>query len=162
MQIIVKWFCRNLPHTRLDVEAHDRIDAIIARIAKIVDSPVEQFSLWSDQERPGWEHFQLENGKTLSDYQISEGGTVSLKQKFKIDIVQAVSGNTLLNLEVEASVGIYRLKCMIDVATHSRYDCHRIQLGVGTIVMDGNKYVIDYGLKAGSRLTVVMVYPQHR
>ena len=75
MQIIFRrcWPNYNLPDARLDVEASDPIDAILARTAKIAGSPVEQFSLWNSG--PDDENcFRLENRKTLSDYQIGEGG----------------------------------------------------------------------------------------
>ena len=67
MQIIFRrcWPNHNLPDTRLDVEASDPIDAILARTAKIVGSPVEQFSLWNSGIGPDEKCSRLENGKTL-------------------------------------------------------------------------------------------------
>ena len=106
----------NFPNIPLDVEASDRIDAILARIAKIVGSPVEQFSLWSDPtlcfdprppvfsrleegkilSPPVWRY--LENGPTLSDYQISEGDTVQLHQQFDIVIMHPFTGNMFIKV----------------------------------------------------------------
>jgi len=155
MQIIFGRLCPNLPDIRLDVEASDRIDAILARIAKIVGSPVEQFSLWSLKYNE--KHFKLENCKTLSDYQISEGDRVPLRQQFNIVIVQALSGNTLFTVEVEASESIHMVKCGIELDEGYDWDC--IQLGVGTTVMEDSKCVLDCGLKADSRVWLVMVAP---
>ena len=140
-----------MPDIRLDVEASDRIDAILARIAKIVDSPVEQFSLWNSG--PDENCFRLENRKTLSDYQISEGGTVILRQEFNIIIVQASSGSTLFILKVEASQSIYHVKLLIAVKENINWHC--IRLGVGPTVMEDNKCVLDYGLKPDSRVWLV-------
>ena len=154
MRIIFRRCWSNLP-IHLDVEASDRIDAILARIAKIVGSPVEQFSLWSGMYNE--KHFKLENCKTFSDYQISEGDRVPLRQEFNIVIAQALSGNTLFNLEVEASESIYQVKLSIDVEEGIDHDC--IQLGVGTTVLEDNKCVLDCGLKADSRVWLVMVAP---
>ena len=156
MQIIFRRSWHYLPDLRLDVEASDRIDAILARTAKIVGSPVEQFSLWNNLKY-NEKHFKLENCKTFSDYQISEGDRVPLRQEFNIVIAQALSGNTLFNLEVEASESIYQVKLSIDVEEGIDHDC--IQLGVGTAVLEDNKCVLDCGLKADSRVWLVMVAP---
>ena len=131
MQIIFERNWSNLPDIHLDVEASDRIDAILARIAKIVGSPVEQLSLW--REKPG-HFFELEHDKTMSDYKISEGCTVPLRHLFRIVIVQVLSGNTLFTLEVEASESIYGVKLSINV--EMGIDRHCIQLGVGTTMME--------------------------
>ena len=153
MQIIFRRSWHYLPDLRLDVEASDRIDAILARIAKIVGSPVEQFSLWSLKYNE--KHFKLENCKTLSDYQISEGDRVPLRQQFNIVIVQALSGKKLFKIRVEANMHIRIVKYAIDVKAGYEMDC--IQLGIGTTVMEDNKSVRDYGLKANSRVWLVMV-----
>ena len=157
MQIIFRrcWPNHNLPDTRLDVEASDRIDAILDRIAKIVGSPVEQFSLWNSGIGPDEKCFRLENGKTLSGYQISEGGTVILRQEFNIIIVQALSGSTLFILKVEASQSIYHVKLLIAVKENINWHC--IRLGVGPTVMEDNKCVLNYRLKADSRVWLHMV-----
>ena len=157
MQIIFRrcWPNYNLPDARLDVEASDRIDAILARIAKIVGSPVEQFSLLNSGIGPDEKCFPLENGKTLSGYQISEGGTVILRQEFNIVIVRALSGSTLFILKVEASQSIYHVKLLIAVKENINWHC--IQLGVGTTVMEDNKCMLDYRLKADSRVWLAMV-----
>ena len=145
----------NFPDIRLDVEASDRIDAILGRIAKIVGSPVEQFSLWRDDGDQVY--FQLENGKTLGDYKNGEGDTVPVRQHFNIVIVQALSGNTLFNLEVEASESIHQVKLSIDVEEGIDHDC--IQLGVGTAVLEDNKCVLDCGLKPDSLVWLVESAP---
>ena len=157
MQIILRryWPNPNLPDTRLDVEASDPIDAILARTAKIVDSPVEQFSLWNSGIGPDEKCFRLENGKTLSGYQISEGGTVILRQEFNIIIVQASSGSTLFILKVEASQSMYHVKLLIAVKENINWHC--IRLGVGPTVMEDNKCVLNYRLKADSRVWLAMV-----
>ena len=157
MQIIFRrcWPNYNLPDARLDVEASDPIDAILARTAKIAGSPVEQFSLWNSG--PDENCFRLENRKTLSDYQISEGGTVEVHQQFNIVIMQALSGNMLFNVDVEATASIGLVKEWLDVEKGYDKDC--IQLGIGTTVMEDNKSVLDYGLKASSRVWLVMVDP---
>ena len=156
MQIIFRrcWPNYNLPDARLDVEASDPIDAILARTAKIAGSPVEQFSLWNSG--PDENCFRLENRKTLSDYQISEGGTVILRQEFNIVIVRALSGSTLFILKVEASQSIYHVKLLIAVTENINWHC--IRLGVGITVMeDNNKCVLNYRLKADSRVWLAMV-----
>ena len=155
MQIIFRrcWPNYNLPDARLDVEASDPIDAILARTAKIAGSPVEQFSLWNSG--PDENCFRLENRETLSDYQIGEGGTVTLRQEFNIIIVQASSGSTLFILKVEASQSIYHVKLLIAVKENINWHC--IRLGVGTTVMEDNKCVLNYRLKADSRVWLAMV-----
>ena len=158
MQIIFRRSWHYLPDLRLDVEASDRIDAILARIAKILGSPVEQFSLWNCSDGPDVDFFRLEDGKTLSDYKKGEGDTVILRQMFDIVIVQALSGNTLFTHEVEASMPISHVKFSIDVEEGIDWDC--IQLGVGAAVMEDNKCVVDYGLKAGSQVWLLMVDPE--
>ena len=78
-----------------------------------------------------------------------------LKQEFNIVIVQALSGSTLLTLEVEASASIYHVKLLIAVEEGINWDC--IRLGVGTTVMEDNKCVLNYRLKADSRVWLAMV-----
>ena len=155
MQIIFRrcWPNYNLPDARLDVEASDPIDAILARTAKIAGSPVEQFSLWNSG--PDENCFRLENRKTLSDYQIGEGGTVTLRQEFNIIIVHASYASTLFILKVEASQSIYHVKLLIAVKENINWHC--IRLGVGPTVMEDNKCVLNYRLKADSRVWLAMV-----
>ena len=88
-------------------------------------------------------------------YQISEGGTVILMQEFNIIIVQASSGSTLFILKVEASQSIYHVKLLIAVKENINWHC--IRLGVGTTVMEDNKCVLNYRLKADSRVWLAMV-----
>ena len=60
-------------------------------------------------------------------------------------------------MEVEASLNIHTVKRDIDVEEGYDWDC--IQLGVGTTVMEDSKCVLDCGLKAGSRVWLIMVAP---
>ena len=145
MQIIVK---RREPcgkYLYLDVEASDTIDAILARIAEIDGSPVEQFGLHK------WDQGLF----TLSDYFSPDGFTVYLRQRFEITIVM-MNGRTF-TLEVDAADDIDCVKGFIEVK--ERIDCDCAQLVVGTTVMDDWKCVLDYGLKAGSRVELIMVHP---
>ena len=145
MQIIVK---RPEPcgkYLYLDVEASDTIDAILARIAEIDGSPVEQFGLHK------WDQGLF----TLSDYFIPDGFTVYLWQRFEITIVM-MNGRTF-TLEVDAADEIDTVKGWIE--DQERIDCDCAQLVVGTTVMDDWKCVLDYGLKAGSRVELIMVHP---
>ena len=145
MQIIVK---RPEPcgkYLYLDVEASDTIDAILARIAEIDGSPVEQFGLHK------WDQGLF----TLSDYFIPDGFTVYLRQRFEITIVM-MNGRTF-TLEVDAADDIDSVKGYIE--DQERIDCDYAKLVVGTTVMDDWKCVLDYGLKAGSRVELIMVHP---
>ena len=80
-----------------------------------------------------------------------------LMQEFNIIIVQASSGSTLFILKVEASQSIYHVKLLIAVKENINWHC--IRLGVGITVMEDNKSVLDYGLKADSRVWLVMGAP---
>ena len=145
MQIIVK---RREPcgkYLYLDVEASDTIDAILARIAEIDGSPVEQFDLQI------WDQGLF----TLSDYFIPDGFTFLLRQRFEITIVM-MNGRTF-TLEVDAADDIDSVKGYIE--DQERIDCDCAKLVVGTTVMDDWKCVLDYGLKAGSRVELIMVHP---
>ena len=155
MQIIFQRPYTDLKNLHLDVEASDSIDGILATIAEIYGSPVEQFSLLNSGIGPDEKCFPLENGKTLSGYQISEGGTVILRQEFNIVIVRALSGSMLFILKVEASQSIYHVKLLIAVEENINWHC--IQLGVGTTVMEDTKCMLDYRLKADSRVWLHIV-----
>ena len=138
----------NLKNLCLDVEASDSIDAILARIAEIDDSRNQQLIGLE------WNSTGLKRGKTLWDYSISDGDTVLLRQQFEIDI-QPLSGNTF-TLEIDTSCDIGAVKCWIWGQEGIDHDC--IQLVVGTTVVDDyKKYVLDYGLKQGSRVQAVKV-----
>ena len=155
----------------LDVETSDSTDTVLAKIAKIEGCPVEQFRLEAygpveqfnlDSMPYPW-IVPLDDGcRTMSDYGIHEGEWLRLEQHFEIVIV-TLAGK-MFTVEVEASMDIDAVKSELYYQNGKLeiLDCDFSELVVGTTVMDGNKYVIDYGLKAGSRLTVVMVYPEHR
>ena len=153
MQIIVK---RRKPcgkYLYLDVEASDTIDAVLARIAEIDGSPIEQFGLYLRLDFPVG---KLDEGLfTLSDYFIPDGFTVYLWQRFEITIVM-MNGRTF-TLEVDAADEIDTVKGWIE--DQELIDCDCAQLVVGTTVMDDWKCVLDYGLKACSRVELIMVHP---
>ena len=113
MQIIVK---RRKPcgkYLYLDVEASDTIDAILARIAEIDGSPVEQFGLHK------WDQGLF----TLSDYFIPDGFTVLLRQQFEITIVM-MNGRTF-TLEVDAADEVDTVKGWIEDQERIDCDCAR-------------------------------------
>ena len=149
MQIIFRRPWPSLKHLRLAVEAGDSIDTVLAKIAEITESPAEQFKLAFTF---GGDF--LKRGKTLSDYKISEGGTVWLWQQFDI-VIEPLSGNTF-TLNIDASHDIQTVKHTIEYLEDIDYKC--IRLVVGTTVMDqDNKCVLAYGLKAGSRVQLFVV-----
>ena len=141
------------PGVFIDVEASDRIDTVIAKIAEITGSPAEQFHLYlMEGQLP-----LLDNGTgvTLSGNKIHEGEDVLLKQHFEI-VIETFAGRTF-TLEVEAGDDIGCIKCAID--DQEGIDSEYIQLVFGNTPMDDNKFVLDYGLKAGSRVQLVNVAP---
>ena len=151
MQMIFRrpWPKPILPELRLDFEASDSIDTVFAKIAEITESPAEQFNLAFTF---GGDF--LKRGKTLSDYKISEGGTVWLWQQFDI-VIEPLSGNTF-TLNIDASHDIQTVKHTIEYLEDIDYLC--IRLIHGTTVMDqDNKCVLDYGLTAGSRVQLIVV-----
>ena len=154
MQIIVK---RRKPcgkYLYLDVEASDTIDAILARIAEIDGSPVEQFGLYLRIRHPVG---KLDEGLfTLSDYFIPDGCTLLLKQQFQINIV-TLAGKTF-TVEVEASrdIGTVKSELYYQNGKLKILDCKFSELVVGTTLMDRKKCVVDYGLKQGSRVQCLL------
>ena len=145
MQIIFRRPWPSVKHLRLAAEAGDGIDTILARIAEIDGSPVEQFGLHK------WDQGLF----TLSDYFIPDGFTVLLRQQFEITIVM-MNGRTF-TLEVDAADDIDCVKGKIE--DQERIDCDCAKLVVGTTVMDDWKCVLDYGLKADTRVELIMVHP---
>jgi len=154
MQIIVK---RPEPcgkYLYLDVEASDTIDAILARIAEIDGSPVEQFGLYLRLVFPVG---KLDEGLfTLSDYFIPDRCTLFLKQQFQINIV-TLAGK-MFTVEVEASMDIDAVKSELYYQNGKPeiLDSRFTELVVGTTKMDRKKCVVDYELKQGSRVQCLL------
>ena len=141
---------KNLPDIHLDVKASDTIYAILDKIAKIDGSPVKQFSI-SFPETGNY----LERGKTLSDYNISKDIVLLLDSVFYI-FIEPMSGNTS-SIFIDASMTINEVKTVVLAEfMPNTQPWPEIQLLFGTTEMEDYKYVANYGLKADSRVSLVI------
>ena len=84
----------------LEVEPNDSIDAVKAQIQ-------EQTGMTSDEQRLLWAGKRLEEGKTLSDYNIQKESTLQLIKREPIVAGEARIGGVVVNLGGDISMKYY-------------------------------------------------------
>ena len=131
----------------LYVQASDTIATTKALIQEQEGVPPNQQSLWMD-----W-RFDLEDDRTLADYNIQQGATLHLQHpRSTIQIIAKTWTGDCTILDVEASDAIEIVKAMIEVRLDIRCGWQRL-IFAGKQLEDG-RMLSDYNIKEGDVLMV--------